>query len=94
MKNLPRSLLKYLRRFHSPLAGDGFFFGEFENERRRTSLTSQPHIVSLVVESTTGMPAPSFSVVPRDLIPTEHERVWSHDWFVYFPPTEELAAAT
>ena len=33
MKNLPRSLLKYLRRFHPPLATDGFFIGEFENER-------------------------------------------------------------
>ena len=55
----------------------------------------QPHIASLVVESITGMPAPSFSVVPRDLIPTEHERVWSRDWYAHFPPTiEELAAAT
>ena len=62
---------------------------------RWCTLTNQPHIASLVVESITGMPAPSFSVVPRDLIPTEHERVWSHDWYAHFPPTiEELAAAT
>ena len=61
---------------------------------RWCTLTNQPHIASLVVESITGMPVPSFSVVPRDLIPTEHERVWSHDWFAHFPPTiEELAAA-
>jgi hypothetical protein len=62
---------------------------------RWCTLTNQPHIASLVVESITGMPAPSFSVVPRDLIPTEHEHVWSHDWYAHFPPTiEELAAAT
>ena len=62
---------------------------------RWCTLTNQPHIASLVVESITGMPAPSFSVVPRDLIPTEHQRVWSHDWFAHYPPTiEELAAAT
>ena len=36
MKNLPRSLLKYLQRFHPPLTGDRLFIGEFENERRRT----------------------------------------------------------
>ena len=54
---------------------------------RWCTLTNQPHITSLVVESITGMPAPSFSVVPRDLIPTEHERVWSHDWCAHFPPT-------
>jgi hypothetical protein len=61
---------------------------------RWCTLTSQPHIASLVIEPITGMPAPGFSVVPRDLIPTEQERVWSHDWFVHYPPTiEELAAA-
>ena len=61
---------------------------------RWCTLTNQPHVASLVVESITGIPVPSFSVVPRDLIPTEHERVWSHDWFAHFPPTiEELAAA-
>ena len=61
---------------------------------RWCTLTNQPHIASLVVESITGMPAPIFSVVPRDLIPTEYERVWSHDWFVRYTPTiEELAAA-
>ena len=29
------------------------------------TLTNQPHIASLVVESITGMPAPSFSVVTK-----------------------------
>ena len=33
---------------------------------RWCTLTNQPHIASLVVESITGMPVPSFSVVPRD----------------------------
>ena len=61
---------------------------------RWCTLTNQPHVASLVVESNTGIPVPSFSVVPRDLIPTEHERVGSHDWFAHFPQTiEELAAA-
>ena len=54
--------------------------------------TNQPQIVSLVVEPTTGMPAPGFVAVARDAIPAEHEKIWAHDWFVYFPPTiDELA---
>jgi hypothetical protein len=62
---------------------------------RWCTLTNQPHIASLVVEAITGLPTPIMSVVPRDLIPIEHQRVWSHDWFVHFPPTiEELVSET
>jgi hypothetical protein len=46
MKNLPRSLLKYLRRI-TPLACDGFFVGQFdmsvEGLNCRTDCRSQPH---------------------------------------------------
>ena len=34
---------------------------------RWCTLTNQPHVASLVVETITGIPVPSFSVVPRDL---------------------------
>ena len=51
-----------------------------------------PAITSLVVEQTTGLPAPGFTVVPRDEIPAEQERVWGRDWISFLPPTiEELA---
>ena len=47
----------------------------------------QPQIASLVVESGTGMPAPDFTAVTRDQIPSEHEKIWAHDWFSFLPPT-------
>jgi hypothetical protein len=51
-----------------------------------------PQLASLVVERTTGMPGPWFTAVPRDAIPSEHEKVWAHDWFAHFAPTiEELS---
>ncbi len=52
----------------------------------------QPQIASLVVEQATGMPAPGFTAVPHDRIPSEQTRVFEYDWFSFFPPTvEELA---
>ena len=54
--------------------------------------TRQPQIASLVVEQETGLAAPGSDVVPRNLIPAEQEKVWTHDWFAQFPPSiEELA---
>jgi hypothetical protein len=51
-----------------------------------------PQLASLVVEQSTGMPAPGFTAVAHSEIPTEQERVWTRDWFSFFPPTiEELA---
>jgi hypothetical protein len=51
-----------------------------------------PALASLVVEQTTGLPAPGFTAVSRDEIPAEQERVWDFDWFAIHPPTiEELS---
>lgn len=51
-----------------------------------------PQLASLVVENSTGMPAPGFTAVPRSEIPAEQERVWTRDWYSCFPPTvDELA---
>jgi hypothetical protein len=45
----------------------------------------------LVVEQTTGPPAPGFAAVSTDEIPREQERVWEFDWYAILPPTiEEL----
>src|SRR5258708_2944761 len=45
-----------------------------------------PQLASLVVEQTTGMPAPGFTAVARSELPAEQERVWAYDWFSCFPP--------
>jgi hypothetical protein len=53
---------------------------------------SLPALASLVVEQTTGLPAPGFAAISRDEIPHEQERVWEFDWYAILPPTiEELA---
>ena len=53
---------------------------------------SLPALASLVVEQTTGLPAPGFVAISRDEIPHEQERVWEFDWYAILPPTiEELA---
>jgi hypothetical protein len=50
-----------------------------------------PTLASLVVERSTGLPAPGFTAV-RGEIPAEQERAWDFDWFAIHPPTvEELA---
>jgi hypothetical protein len=51
-----------------------------------------PALASLVVEQSTGLPAPGFTVVLRADIPAEQKRVWECDWFSFLPPTAtELA---
>jgi hypothetical protein len=51
-----------------------------------------PALASLVVERSTGLPAPGFDAVSRGEIPAEQERAWDYDWFAIYPPTiEELA---
>ena len=51
-----------------------------------------PALASLVVERSTGFPAPGFTAVSRGEIPAEQERAWDFDWFAIHPPTvEELA---
>jgi hypothetical protein len=51
-----------------------------------------PALASLVVEQTTGLPAPDFAAISRGEIPREQERVWEFDWYAILPPTiEELA---
>jgi hypothetical protein len=53
---------------------------------------SLPMLASLVVEQTTGLPAPGFTAISRDEIPHEQERVWESDWYAILPPTiDELA---
>jgi len=45
-----------------------------------------------VVEQAPGLPARGFSVVSKDEIPREQERVLEFDWYGILPPTiEELA---
>jgi hypothetical protein len=52
---------------------------------------SLPALACLVVEQTTGPPAPGFAAVSTDEIPREQERVWEFDWYAILPPTiEEL----
>jgi putative restriction endonuclease len=51
-----------------------------------------PALASLVVEPTTGLPAPGFMSVSRGEVPREQERVWEFDWYAILPPTlQELA---
>jgi hypothetical protein len=40
-----------------------------------------PALASLVVERSTGLPAPGFTAVSRGEIPAEQERAWDFDWF-------------
>ncbi len=50
-----------------------------------------PALTVLVVEQTTGLPAPGFTAVSRTEIPAEQERVWDYDWLAILPPPiEEL----
>src|ERR1700680_4049952 len=59
---------------------------------RLCQLQSLPALASLVVEQTTGLPAPGFVAISRDEIPHEQGRVWEFDWYAILPPTiEELA---
>jgi hypothetical protein len=51
-----------------------------------------PALACLVVEGTTGLPAPGFAAIGRGEIHREQERVWEFDWYAILPPTiEELA---
>jgi hypothetical protein len=52
---------------------------------------SLPALACLVVDGTTGLPAPGFAAIGRHEIHREQERVWEFDWYAILPPTiEEL----
>jgi hypothetical protein len=51
-----------------------------------------PALAALVVERSTGLPAPGFAAVSWVEIPAEQERAWDFDCFAIHPPmVEELA---
>jgi hypothetical protein len=51
-----------------------------------------PALAALVVEHSTGMPAPGFAAVARKDIARAQSRVWEFDWFSIIPPAvEDLA---
>jgi hypothetical protein len=80
-------LAKKIRR-----GGPHFLSGPLDSIARWCSRNGLPQLTTLVVEQVTGMPAPGFTAIARSEIRTEHEKVWKHDWFSFFPPTvEELA---